>query len=191
LNTLRYILFESPLWLILLALVAELIVLWLHQRRGWTSRRPPLIVPVVALLLLLVQWLVVTDSEALRAMTRRLASAVDAPDLDAFMAEIDADFRQRELTRDQLAERVRAILERTQIEQASVGAFEIAVNGDTAAVAFRARARIEAGDAGIREYVGRWRLECVRRDAGWRVRGVEHVSSPGLGDVPVERLLGP
>lgn len=189
-NALRYILLESPLWLILIALIAELIVLWLHQRRGWTSWRPPFIVPAVAVLLLVVQWLVVTDHEALRNLTRRLANAVDASDLNAFMQDIDADFRLGEMTRAALSERMHAILERTQIEQAGVGAFEITVNGDTAAVAFRARARFEAGEAGIREYVGRWRLDCVRRDAGWRVRGLEHVGSPGIGDIPAERLLG-
>lgn len=188
-DALRYVLLESPLWLILFALIAELVVLWLHQRRGWSSWWPPFVVPTLAVLLLLVQWLVVTDEEALRAMTRRLATAIDEPDLDAFLAEVDTEFAAGDLTRETLREALYRFLERSDIEQASVSAFEITVNGDEATVDFRGRARVEAGDAGIREYIGRWRLECVRRSDGWRVRSVEHLGSPVIGNTPLERLL--
>jgi hypothetical protein len=189
-NTLRYVLLESPIWLILCALVAELIVLWLHQRRGWSARWPPFVVPALAVLLLIVQWLVVTDQEALRALTQRLAAAVAKPDVDAFVAEIDDGFRLGDVTRENIHERLYRFLERTTIEQAGVGAFDITVTGDQASVSFRARARIETGDAGLQEYVGRWRLDCIRRPDGWRVRGVEHLGSPGIGHIPVEQLLG-
>lgn len=187
---LRVVLFESPLWLILVALIAELVVMWWYGRLEEPKRAYLFAVPAALVVMLVIQRFVETDQEALRALTRRLAWAIDEPELDAFMACVDADFRLGRTGRDELRDRLYDFLERVAVDNVRLGAFELAVEGDEARVAFRATARVETAEAGIREYVGRWRLTCVRRPDGWRLRGVEHLGSAGLGQTPVEEMTG-
>ncbi len=172
-----YVLLESPLVLIVLELAVGLVLLYVAQRIAV----PRWILPAFFLLavgLLAVQHFVVTDAEAIRALTRELAGAVDRADVDTFRGYLHDEFDYRGLNRNRFADLVYQQLQTYGVDEARVGGFEMEIEGDLARVKLTARARIQMDDVGIQPYLGRWRLDFRRDKDTWKLIAATELNGP-------------
>ncbi|MBI4580031.1 MAG: hypothetical protein HY718_10040 [Planctomycetes bacterium] len=167
---LRNLFFESLVLLVIAEGIALAVVLAIRRRqtppagRWWMP-----IALVVCAALLAVQWLVRTDRERLRAAVTEMALAVDDGDVAALAEHIDADFQYRDQDRRAWLDDVRQRLQRWRIDEARVGGFVIAVEGDNAVVSFRATCDWRSGDQSQHGVHSLWKLSFVRRERNWRL----------------------
>ena len=172
-----YVFLESPLVLILLELAVGLILLYVAQRIAV----PRWILPaffLLAVALLAVQHLVVTDAEAIRALTRELAGAVDRGDVDTLRRHLHDEFDYRGLNRNRFADLVYQQLQTYGVDEARVAGFEMEIEADLARVEFTARARVHVDELGIQPYLGRWRLDLRRDDDAWKLITATELNGP-------------
>ena len=165
------LLFEDLSLLLLSEAAAIAVVVGLH-RRSMTpgSRRRVWITLAVCVGLVVMQKLVVTDREAIRAMVEAMARAVQEGDVQA-LGEHFADDLVFESDRGKQAviQHARAVLQQYEIRNARVSGFTINVNGDDATVSFQAVADVRNGPEPTYNTPTRWDLKCRREPDGWRV----------------------
>ena len=186
---LRELLFESlPMLLVLVAIVLSA-ALAVHRRRASrASRRGLLIAVAVCAGLIVMQTLVVTDHEAIRATIRNLARAVDAGDVPAIAADVDEAFTFRGSQKPAFIDQVDRTLQRWRIDEVSLGGFRIDITGDEAEISFRAHCDLRGErqeQAGLPSF---WKVRMVRRGRDWKLLGIESgkVSLlPGQGGLDV------
>lgn len=167
------LLFEDTLLLVVAELIALAFVLAIHRRRmNAGSRRLVWVTLVVCGLLLLIQELTVTRREAIMVMVASMARAVDEGYVESLATHVDTDFRHRGWDKPAFIEQVRDRLRHMQIDEASVGGFDIVIKDDGAKVAFRARCDWRGGGEVRSGAVSDWELDCVRREDGWKMRGI-------------------
>lgn len=85
--------FESPLYVYFALALGELVlgVLW-HERRTRKFALAMIAPPVLAVLVGLVAWLVVTDREQIESAARDIANAIEQNQTQRIPAHLDADF---------------------------------------------------------------------------------------------------
>ncbi len=180
--TVRSILFESPLKLILVLLVVEFVFLQVWSRRrtrrtGWLAVGGLIAIP----LLLAVQYLVVTEHERITRVCETLADAVGDGDALAFARHIAVDFSvergERHWDKAELMEDFQRVLTRWDVQEERLSGFEIEVRDHSAVASFRASCRLISTDLMVPYHVSYWRLAFAKRDGAWRVTHVQRVSS--------------
>lgn len=181
------ILFESPWKLGMPAAVVcgTLLVLW--RRTGSNGRRTAFLSAVgVSAGLFLLQTLVVTDREAIIALVRDLAEAVESSELDRIEAAIDDSYRAGGLQRQTVMPAIRARLSHYSVERPRLWNFRVEVRGDEATTRFQCLCDVRTEGALV-SILSEWSLELVRRQDAWKVRAIEAITingqrARGLGD---------
>ena len=165
-----------------LPLTAGLVVFVLAM--AWHLRRTPRSAAAlgvgiaVAVLLLAVQKIVVTDREAIDRTVRRLAVAVETKDFEAVAQLIDDDFGTGDRQKADLIPAIKATLTLFEIEGARLHAMEIDISADNATVGFGVLCRLRFNGSG-QPSTSRWSLVLVRRDEGWRVQEIHPLDIDG------------
>jgi len=170
-DTLAWLLFESPLALgSLLALVN--FVLLVQWRRGGRAR-PLLIGLGASAVLLLVQALIITQREAADRTMTRIERAVLAGQVGPIADALAFDFRADAFDRDGFIELARTFLRETRVRTLLRQQLEIV---ESHADRFLVQVSYVAVVSG-REYEGAvtsiWRIEFGRDRGAWRIRGVD------------------
>ncbi len=175
------LLFEDLPLLLVAEVIALGVVLAIHRRRFTAkSRRLVWITIGVCAALIAIQKLTVTKREALKQMVSALAQAVDDGDVSAIGQRLDDEFQDRQWDKKTFLDQVRLRLQRWQIDQASVGGFEIEIDGEQGTVSFRATCDWRSRDRVGYKIWSSWKLRCVRRADGWKVlRIVKGKVGPG------------
>lgn len=174
------ILFESPFWLgIVLAPV--LFVLWGLWFRTRTPRavRALLVGLVIAPLLFVCQWLVVTDREKLQLTATRLSNAVGRHDIDAIieLIEPDAQFDGR-FSRQDFRHHLVMLLDKYSVENPTIGGFVIEIAGDRATVRCSSMCHVElSGWAG--NVPSSWELKFQLFEDGWLITDLRPLKIAG------------
>jgi len=185
--SLRVILLESPLQLLVVLVFLDFILLhiWTRRRTRLTARLAwaGLIAVPVALTL---QYLVVTDQERLRNSCRRLARATGQADVAGFARFIADDFvaerRGRRADKSELLRQFEELLTRWDVQEERLSDFTYEVAADQANVEFQASCRLVSNDILVPYHVSRWRLTFRRDGDAWRVTHIEPLTSRrGLG----------
>lgn len=169
--------------------VFALSVAW-HLRR---TRRSATVLGVgiaVAVLLLVVQKIVVTDREAIDRMVRRLAVAVETKDFDIVAQLIDEDFGTDGGRKADFIAAIKATLTRFEIEGARLHAMKIDIAEDHATVEFGVLCRLRFSGFD-RPSTSRWSLGLVRRGAGWRVREIDPLEIDGQKIAGLDEVFRP
>lgn len=186
---LRELLFESlPMLLVLVAILLAA-ALAVHRRRASrASRRGLLITAAVCAGLIVMQALVVTDHEAIRATIQDLAKAVDAGDVAGIGDRLDEAFTFRSRSKSAFLDDVDRTLQRWRIDEVSVGGYRIEITGDQAEVNFRAHCDLRGEQHEQSGLPSFWKVRMVRRAADWKLLGIDSgkVSLlPGQGGLDV------
>ena len=174
------ILFESPFWLgIVLAPV--LFVLWGLWFRMRTPRatRGLLVGLVIASLLLVCQWLVVTDREKLQLTATRLSNAVGRHDIDAIIELIEphAQFDGR-FSRQDFRHHLVMLLDKYSVENPTIGGFVIEVAGDRATLRCSSMCHVElSGWSG--NVPSSWELKFQLFEDGWLITDLRPLKIAG------------
>ncbi len=162
------VLFESLPWLLFFCLVAFAVALAVHRSRYTRkSKRGLWITVAVCAGLVVLQYVVVTDHEALEQTVRIMARAVDQGDVGTIAEHIDADFRIGGDGREEFIQSVSRTLEVYQVDEPRLYGFETKVDGDTAIVTFGAYCNVRRGDDVQYDFPTRWELSFVRRAGRW------------------------
>ena len=163
-----------------------LLVVW-SRRRTERARRIMLAGFVVGPLLVLIQWLVVTEAERLRSTCEALAEAVRDADVPAFERHLAADFSfdgpqlGRSLDKAATCERLEQQLKRYRIENPRLGSFEIEVTGGRAVVHLTARCRVVSADEIEPTVVSDWELTFERVGKRWLLTAARNTTMrPGF-----------
>ncbi|HRX87162.1 MAG TPA: nuclear transport factor 2 family protein [Phycisphaerae bacterium] len=181
-SMLRYIFLENPYVLIPLLLIGTYacFVAWL-RRRTPRAKRVLLVAVLLCVALPIVQQLVVTDREQIRAVCDEIGDAVEAGDVDAILAHTANDFQMYEIDREHLAERARRAIEHYRPKDIHISGFRVEVDGDRATVHYRSRCTV-TGDVPVGAVVLEWKAVFVRVDGEWRLQSAEATSplQPGF-----------
>ena len=172
----RYYLFENPTVGIILALVVEFIMLlvWGFARQR-CKKRNLLIGPILVVVLLLVDFLFETSSEAMERVTREVVRAVEEENPQAVLDRISEDFiHSNAIDKEQAGGIIRQRLRGPLIRKNNIRELQIvSVEEGRGQVNFRVttlwdeNSKYIAYAPGIRS---RWKLEFIRdSDGQWRV----------------------
>ncbi len=174
LDFLRLVLFESLPWLLGFCALAVAVAVAVHRRRQTrASRRGIWITLAVCVGLVVLQYVVVTDREALEQTVRAMADAVDDGDVDAIAQRVDAGFRWGSEGREQFIQSVNQTLQDYQIDGVHIFSVKVRAEGDTATVSFRGLCDVRRGADGPYSVSSRWELRFVRRSGRWLLEGVD------------------
>lgn len=174
------ILFENPYALIPILVATDLVLvqLW-NRRRTPRTGRLAMIALIASPLLVVIQAVVVTDAENIRAFCRRLATASVRGDLVQLDACIANDFRvsvrNREWTKEDLMDAIRRAADYWTIEEERLSGFGLIIEGTSATAEFQATCRLISDAVMIPRHVSKWRLQLVRRDGTWRVTHIQPI----------------
>jgi len=133
----------------------------------------------VALLILVADWVIVTDEEKIDAGVRAMRAAVEEGDAAALMENVSADFRSREgLTREDLAAAAEWFFSAYGPVEFFRFRFDRNRAGDMAVVTVTAVVQLEGGRAGTGSSV--WDIELRKEpDGAWRVTDLAPVRMGG------------
>ena len=192
--SLRSILFESPLKLILLLLLVEFVLVQVWSRRRTPRAARVAVGGLVAIpVLLVIQFLVVTEQEQITRTCRLLAGTVGNADIAAFAARVSRDFSvtrgDRRWGKAELMEDLKSVLTQWDVQEERLSGFEIEVDGDSAVANFRASCRLVSADILVPYHVSFWRLSFEKRRDVWRVTHVQRVSAGGEAWGPAPDLI--
>jgi len=165
------LLFEDLPLLLVAEAIALAVVLAIHRRRFTPhTRRAVWITLGVCAIFIVIQSLVTTRREALEAMVRTLAQAVDHGDVPAIGERIDGEFRHGNHDKKAFLDGVvKQTLQRWQVDEAKVAGFKIEINGDNATVSFRAHCDCRSDNHVQYKVPSFWTLNCIRRPDGWKL----------------------
>jgi hypothetical protein len=173
----KYLLFENPLYVMLLLAVVEaaLVAAWVVRRERplllYVLAGPPALALAAGLLAALVQ----TDREKIHQAMREIGAGLEANSLEPAEDYLDANFAAplaggTSLTRQQILAAGRTALDThrlTSIKLDKVQTQTAGANGTTSVVT-----RVETAEGVI--YIT-WRIQWARREAGWRIIRLELV----------------
>jgi hypothetical protein len=182
LRGMTHLLFESPLQLLVAELGVALVLVWWLRRSAGSARRPLIGYLVLAVALLVIQKLVVTDPEKIRTVAEELARAVDFGQMEIIRGHLAEDFAAWGLDRSEFVDFVHDRLEVYRVDEVWIGGTELAIDRDVGRIEFAARARVSTDQMGPQPYLGRWRLTLSRVGRGWRVNRVEYLAGPGAAN---------
>jgi hypothetical protein len=170
--------------------VAEyiLIVMWL-RRRTKGARRAALIGLALCIILPIVQKLVVTQREQLRAITETLIDAAENGNVQVIARRIDRNFRVGDIDHDRFIEGVKRVLTQIKIEDARITGFHVEVDGDTAKIELGVMAQIITRQEFSGQQPTSWTLTYVRTDRGWMLTAVEPRSTPLFPYDKLEQII--
>ncbi len=183
-DTLKRLLFETPLAVYVILVVAEAAVaaIWYTRRtRRWT--RALLVAPVLGLVVGLTAYLVETDMEQINSAMSDIARSVESGDLNAAVEHLDESCvaptsSRRTISKDNIILVGRMALQRRPVKRLYTIGPVTTIAGDKAVTKVKVRIILESGEGGDTE----WRLEWARGEAGWRIVRVEILSPPELAD---------
>lgn len=176
----KELLFEDTFWLVL-SLVPVVFVLWgvWYRTHSRASSRALMVGLSVSALLLVVQWLVVTDREKLERTTRLLSSAVARQDIDGFVEFVDPNAKfDGGHDREQFKEHLSYLLKKYEVEHPSVGGFVIEINGTHASVRCSASCRVTAREWSS-SVPSSWQLTFELRSGQWLVTDLKPLKIAG------------
>ena len=190
---LTHLLFESPVWIIFLLLIAAAVAGWrYYQTRG----RPALVAMGVlsglSVLLGIVAALVETDREQIEASWDRLDQAVRARDSDGALAEVSVEFRSGGLTRGHLELLAAQAVKRLDDARVSFYLFAVQEIDDSPASPASPAATATvwsqympsqgvSAEGGRQGFPSQWRIR-YRKDADgrWRISGAESIQPANI-----------
>lgn len=166
------LLFEDLSVLLPVELVALAVVIGLYRHwRTPRSRAAVWIALGACVGLVVIQKLVTTDREAIRAMVEQMAGAVQEGDVRALGEHFADDLIfEGDRGKDQVMQRATSVLQQNAIRNARVSGFLIEVRDDDATATFQAMADVRTGSNDPNYSVPtRWELKCRRGPTGWLV----------------------
>jgi ketosteroid isomerase-like protein len=184
-DVLRYVFLEQPYVLIPLLVIGTYIclVVWL-RRRTPRAKRALLIALLLCVTLPLVQWLVVTDREQIRAVCESIGRAVEAGDVDAISRHVAADFRTRDIDRAELLDMAERALARHHPQNVRFRDFRVDVDGDRAEVTYTSICSV-SGEYIERDVRVNWIAIFIRVNGEWHLQSADIRQTPFL---PISRL---
>jgi hypothetical protein len=152
-------------------IVSGSVIAWANQRRTPRLVKAAKIVPVVFALLLLMNWWVITDREAIRMQIKKLVAACEKGDADAMGKLFDKQFSAQGLTREDLVTEVKKVFENLRIANVWLLDVQIDVNRQTPTAKLATTASIVSqANHDYGSVRSDWELEFIRRDEkGWLV----------------------
>lgn len=176
-ETLREAFLEDPtnIYLILAAVEVAIAIFWHYQR----SRKLAmcLLIPLVlAGGVFLLERVVVTERETIRAELDALAADIVQGRLDVAAKLLDEDFMGFKGSKEKLLQEGQATLQKYQIQGISFSHCEIKVNGRTADM--DVTSMIDCGGQVSGRVPLRWKVYWIQRPEGWRIRDL---SPPQMG----------
>ncbi len=181
-ETLKRLLFETPLAIFIILIVAEAAVaaIWHGRRtRRWTLAL--LVAPVLGLAVGLTSYFVETDLEQINSAIADIARSVESGDLDVVVEHLDESCLApasggRTINKNGIIQTGRMALRRRPVDRFHTVGPATTITGDKAVTEVKIRVILESN-----EYVDTaWRLEWARLKAGWRIVRVEILSPPEL-----------
>jgi hypothetical protein len=137
-------------------------------------KRLLLLVLAVAGLYVLVDHLIVTDTERVERVVRDVRDAVVRNDWAAVASFVDEDVTLGARDKASLVESWRSLWRASSLSAIDADVSDVAVEGD------RAVARVRVGPGGlVARSWGDGRVHFVRRDDGWKISGVDDVHYGG------------
>lgn len=179
---LKAFLFERPLYLVPVLVVAQFILIrvW-AQRRTAGSRRAAWIGLVVAVLLLAAQRLVVTDRERIIALCRMMALAVEDGDVPAVAAHVADHFDAKGMNKADFVARLTRGLTTVHVERSRLSDFQCTFdNSRHAHVRFLANARVVYGREVALRQPSAWELLFERVGESWQMTSLKPVRIPAF-----------
>lgn len=163
--------FESVFLLLAVEAAAVAVAIAVHRLRYTAaSKRGVWITLAAGVLLLLVQFLVVTDREAIENMVVAMARAAGRGDVGEIERHVDESFADGR--KAEFMSHVNNELQRWQIQEPKVGAVRVEVSGDAATVGFRVFCDLRSNEVVQYNVLSRWKLHCVRRPDGWKMDAI-------------------
>jgi len=179
---------ESPPWLGVFSFLLFAVVLFGRRRLEGRSRDwalPGTLVLIV--LLFVVQHLVVTPREEVRAALDELVAAIEREDRAAIAAVVSPAYQSEDMGHADLLAHIETALARMRIYDTRLSSVDIRIEGQRAGVTFLARATVAIESAVGDEHWGRWRVDFVREGGAWRIISIRPVVLDG---VEVRNLRG-
>ncbi len=186
-ETLKRLLFETPLAVYVILVVAEAAVaaIW-HGRRTRRWARALLVAPALAAAVGLTAYLVETDIEQINSAMAEIARSIEAGDLNAADVYLDPSCQAptqggKPLDKDELIRIGRMATSHWPVKRLITVGPKTDITGDKATTQVKTRIILQSD-----EYVdAEWRLEWARREAGpngagWRIVRVEPLYPPEL-----------
>jgi hypothetical protein len=144
---------------------------------------------LIGLLLLIVlpvvQWLVVTDREAVRQSLTELVNSVQQGDVSRFSTHVAEQFQAGTVDREQFLDRVESAMNRIRIENAKLKFEEVTVANDNAIVRMRVFCRVIAENDWEPNAISAWEIELAKEDDAWRIISLQPRPTPAF---PLSRL---
>lgn len=170
---------KTPLGLVtLLAVVEAGVLAWLYQSRRRAALVAALAVPVIGAAVILIDVLQVSATERVDRAIQAVRRGVLAGDAEAVLAHVDPAYEFQDLSYDQLAAWLRAVLAAVRIERAQVVRREF-----TTVSSSRIRVRVEATATaqGLSRGPVRstWSLTFVPLDGRWVIAEVDPIEVAG------------
>ena len=179
-NALKAALFENPLWILAALAIAEivLVAVWRERRTrkfAWALVGPPILAGMVAML----AWVVVTDREQILAISRTIAREVAADNADVVETYLDENFigiyRSVRLDRAAAAAACRREVRRYRISDIRLANPDIEVRGESAEMHVTATMSFSDAQAGARRIPVHFRIEWINGPDGWRISGADDI----------------
>ncbi len=186
-ETLKRLLFETPLAFYVILVMAEAAVaaIW-HGRRTRRWTRALFVAPVLAVAVGLTAYLVETDMEQINSAMTDIARSVESGDLNSADVYLDPSCHApvpggKPLDKDELIRIGRMAVSRRPVKRLITVGPRTDITGDKATTQVKTRIILQSD-----EYVdAEWRLEWARRETGpngacWRIVRVEPLYPPEL-----------
>ncbi len=175
-------LFFEDFWLLVAVAVPILIIALAIHRRKLTSRTRMGLMSTLGgfLLLFVLQFVVVTDREAIESTIRILARAVDEGDVPVIGEHLDGAFTAEHWNKSSFLEQINQTLQRWHVDDARVSSFKIEIADAGAWVAFRAFCDLRSDNNFQPNVISHWRVHCVRKDNKWKL---DRIVSAKIGPI--------
>ena len=185
-SAVKLVLFESPLWLGVVAFIGFATVLL--SRRWWPERAARHALPVtlaVVVLLFVVQKLVTTERERILQAVAELVRSVEQRDIAGLRATFSRAYDADGQDADAVVEHIRSILQSVAVRDTRLNQQDVTIDGDRAEMTLGARATVSIrGEVGEFHW-GRWRLTWQREPGGWKITSLRPEE---LDNVPIRSL---
>jgi ketosteroid isomerase-like protein len=185
-SAVKLVLFESPLWLGVVAFIGFAIVLL--SRRWWPERAARYALPMTlaaVVLLFVVQKLVTTERERILQTVAELVRSVEERDIAGLRRAFSVDYDADGMDADAVVEHIRSILQSVAVRDTRLNQQDVTIDGDRAEMTLGARATVSI-HGGVGEFHwGRWRLTWQREPDGWKITSLRPEE---LDNVPIRSL---
>lgn len=176
-----HILFESPLMLLIgvVLMLAVLATIWWFRpgrTTGWMAVGGMLL----AVALLILQQVVVTDRERIRLLLDDIALAVDAERLAEVEAALADDCDIDGMDKQRILSELASAFEQSEFDEIKIVRADITVDGDAAAAVVRVHGRVRAPDWPYDYNLTSWEVQFVRSERGWLVHRAHHARDQGI-----------